>query len=287
MSSSPAELSERLTTVSDLSDGRLEDYRAVREADLVGRRGLFVAEGEVVLRVLIERSRFAVRSVLLSRSRVDRLAPLLARLAPGVPIFVAEQSLMNDVVGFNIHRGVLAVGERGAPVPPERLLAALVGAPRVVLALEGLTNHDNVGGVFRNAAAFGADAVLLDSRCCDPLYRKAIRVSVGGVLRVPFARCGSTAELGMALRDAGFATLALSPRDDAMDLAELGRAHPMPPRVALLLGTEGAGLSDALLAGAAHVVRIPIRADFDSLNVATTSGIALQAYRAAHRGGLT
>lgn len=265
----------RAVHIDDFDDPRLAEYRELHEADLAARRDGFIAESEVVVRVLLERGRFRVRSVLLAEARFDKLAPLLRGV--DAPVYLAEQALVDRVVGFHLHRGVLAVGQR-EPVPsPRALLARLDGGPRRVVVLEGLTNHDNVGGVFRNAAAFGADAVLYDARTCDPLYRKAIRVSVGAALFVPFARAQSSAETMEALRAAGFFSVALSPRAD-VDVIELCRGR-LPERVALWLGTEGAGLDPATLAAADAVARIAIEDGFDSLNVATASGIALHALR--------
>jgi tRNA G18 (ribose-2'-O)-methylase SpoU len=175
---------------------------------------------------------------------------------------------MAAVVGFQIHRGLLAIGRRPEPPSADGLLSAL--PPRaLVLGLVGLANHDNVGGVFRNAAAFGADAVLIDGATCDPLYRKAIRVSVGAALIVPFARAATGAALADLFARHGFETLALSPKG-----REALSAVVPAPRTALLLGAEGAGLPPALLAGS-RTVAIPMAAGFDSLNVATASGIAL------------
>ncbi|MCU0655476.1 MAG: RNA methyltransferase [Polyangiaceae bacterium] len=268
-----------LFPVDRLDDPRIADYRAIREADLIGRRGLFLAEGEVVLRVLFTRSVFRIRSVFLAEGRVAAMRPLLEGLDEGTPVYVAPQGVMDGVVGFPIHRGLLAAGERGEPQGAEPLLAGLGPGPRRVVALEGVVNHDNVGGIFRNCAAFGADAVLLDATSCDPLYRKAIRVSVGATLVVPFARwSGSMAGL---LRRHGFSVLALTPATDAPTLRELGA---LPDRVALLLGAEGPGLSRESQAEAEHRVRIPMAPGFDSLNVATTSGIALAEVFQAHTG---
>jgi tRNA G18 (ribose-2'-O)-methylase SpoU len=261
-----------LLPVSRLDDPRLDDYRDVREADRLGRLGIFLAEGEVVLRVLLARGRFRVRSLLLAEPRAAALAPLLASLPGDTPVYTAPQPLMDGVVGFPIHRGVLAAGEVGGAVDPLALLASLGPGPRRVVALEGVVNHDNVGGIFRNCAAFGVDAVLLDAVSCDPLYRKAIRVSVGASLFVPFARCGGVEPQIAALRGAGFSILALTPSPEAPALGDLG---PLPERAALLLGAEGPGLSELALTGADRRVRIPMAPGFDSLNVATTSGIAL------------
>ena len=258
-----------LISIADPDDPRIEPYRSVRERDLLGRDGLFVAEGEVVLRVLLGRSsRFPVESILLSEKRLDSARPLLARAPGETPVLVASQPVMDRIVGFPIHRGVLALARRGAEPTAADILRSL-GPRALVVALIGLANHDNVGGVFRNAAAFGADAVLLDRTSCDPLYRKAIRVSVGGSLVVPFAR-GSEAEAVLeTLHAHGFALLGLSPSGEER-IEDVRRSG----RTALLLGAEGAGLPAAVLA-ATRRVRIPMAAGFDSLNVATASGIAL------------
>jgi tRNA G18 (ribose-2'-O)-methylase SpoU len=250
----------------------LAPYTAVRERDLVGREGLFVAEGEVVVRVLASRSRLRVRSLLLETRRIDSVRDVLERLPDDVTAWVVPQAVMDEVVGFSIHRGVLALGERGPAIPPD-VLASGVGN-RLLVGLVGLANHDNVGGIFRNAAAFGVDGVLLDAESCDPLYRKAIRVSAGAALVVPFARCASAHAMIDMLEAAKIEPIALTPRG-----AETLDALPPGPR-ALLLGTEGPGLPDAILARTRRV-RIDMAPGLDSLNVAVTSGIALhEVYRA-------
>jgi tRNA G18 (ribose-2'-O)-methylase SpoU len=280
---SPADkLDARVTLVTDADDPRVGDYRHVREGDLVGRRGAFIVEGEMVLRALIERGRFPLRSVLLGRARLVTLEPWLERLAPGVPIYVAGSSVLEAIAGFDIHRGVLGLGDRTTEPDSAALLAGLGTGPRLVIALEALTNHDNVGGIFRSAAAFGADAVLLDERCCDPLYRKAIRVSIGAALCLPFARAGSSEAMLALLRAAGFVTLALSPRRDATDIVELRDPARMPERVALLLGTEGPGLSSGAMNGAERVVRIAIHPEIDAVNVSTAGAIAMHEYRSVY-----
>ena len=256
-----------LIPVDDPRDPRLEPYRAVRERDLIGRQGRFIAEGEVVLRVLLARSRFRVESVLVSEKRAAA-GGVLAEVLPRVPVYVVPQAAMSEVAGFAIHRGLLAVGRR-EPMACAAELLRNAGPVATVLGLVGLANHDNVGGVFRNAAAFGVDAVLLDETSCDPLYRKAIRVSVGAALITPFSRGGTADDLVGGLADAGFEVVALSPAG-AEPLASYRRAL----RTALLLGAEGPGLPPALLA-LTRTVRIPMADGFDSLNVATASGIAL------------
>ncbi|MCJ2011995.1 TrmH family RNA methyltransferase [Methylobacterium sp. J-076] len=241
----------------------------MRERDLVGRAGRFVAEGEVTVRLLLgPRSRFRTESLLLAPERLPGLAGALA--ACPAPVYVAGKPVMSAVTGFPIHRGVLAIGLRGEEPAPAALVPP-APAPALVLALAGLTNHDNVGAAFRNAAAFGADAVLLDAATCDPLYRKAIRVSAGAALITPFARLAEGTDW-LALADRlGLDALALSP-GAGEDLGD----RPLPRRALLLLGTEGPGLAPGLL-GRARALRIPMAADFDSLNVATAAGIALHA----------
>jgi tRNA G18 (ribose-2'-O)-methylase SpoU len=254
--------------ISDPDDPRIEAYRAIRERDLVGRQHRFIVEGEVVLRVLAQQRRFPVESVLLAESRAEPLRDVIAALPSDVPVYLASRAVMDAVVGFPIHRGILAVARR-MPLPPVAECLASLPPRALVLGLVGLANHDNVGGIFRNAAAFGADAVLLDETSCDPLYRKAIRVSVGGVLVVPFARSASASDMVADLQASGFDVLALSPAGaDTLDAVKPAL------RTALLLGAEGPGLPAALLART-RTISIPMRSGFDSLNVATTSGIAL------------
>ena len=254
--------------ISDPDDPRIEAYRAVRERDLVGREHRFVAEGEVVLRVLLRQSRFAVESLLIAESRIEPLGDLLAGLSETVPVYSASRAVMDAIVGFPIHRGILAVARR-APLPPVEEFLDGLPEKALVVGLVGLANHDNVGGIFRNAAAFGADAVLLDPETCDPLYRKAIRVSVGGALVVPFTRVTSAESMVDALEAANFEVIALTPAGKET----LPEVRPAA-RTALLLGAEGPGLPAPLLART-RTVSIPMSGGFDSLNVATTSGIVL------------
>lgn len=277
-----AAMSARLVPLDSqhaLASAELEPYVRLRDRDLAGRTdGLFVAEGEVVVRVLASarQTRFRVRSLLVEQRRVETLRDVLDGLGDDVPAYVVAQDVMNDVVGFAIHRGILALGERGAPLAPEALLAGPGAA--LAIGLVGLTNHDNVGSVFRNAAAFGARGVLLDPATCDPLYRKSIRVSVGGALVVPFARCASEEAMLDTIERAGWEALSLSARGEEL----LGDVVAAPPargsssgggRV-LLLGTEGDGLSAHVLARTRRV-RIDMTPALDSLNVAVASGIAM------------
>jgi len=254
--------------VSDPDDPRIEPYRAVRERDLVGRQHRFIAEGEVVLRVLLKQRRFEIESLLLAENRVEGLSDVLEGLPPDVPVYTASRKVMDAIVGFPIHRGILAVARR-APLPSVESFLAGMSQDALVVGLIGLANHDNVGGIFRNAAAFGAQGVLLDPESCDPLYRKAVRVSVGGALVVPFTRAASADAMVQALQAASFDILALSP-SGTENLAQVKPSR----RMALLLGAEGPGLPPDLLART-RTVSIPMSSGFDSLNVATTSGIAL------------
>jgi tRNA G18 (ribose-2'-O)-methylase SpoU len=262
----------RFATIASLDDARVAPYRSLRDREL--RKtfgGTFIAEGEVVLRVLAAQSGYRILSLLLSERRAAALAPLCAQLPADTPVYLAAQPLVEQIVGFPIHRGALALGERGTPADLDALLAA-TSARSVVVGLAGVVNHDNVGAIFRNAAAFGVDAIALDGETCDPLYRKALRVSVGGSLVVPFARAATEAALVETLMRAGYTVLALSPAGSI----DLGGTLPetLPSRVALLLGAEGPGLSPATLA-ACRTLRIPMRDGWDSLNVGVASGFAL------------
>ena len=201
-------------------------------------------------------------------NRLAGLAETLALAPEDTPVYVASASVMDAIAGFHMHRGILAIGRKGPPVPVDELLGSL--PERALLAVPvGISNHDNIGSIFRNAAAFGADAVLLDETCCDPLYRKAIRVSVGAALKVPFAVGGTAGDLADALSRHGFEQLALSPAGKA-DIRDIAR----PKRLALYLGTEGEGLPEALLKRLT-TARIRMAPGFDSLNVAAASAIAL------------
>lgn len=250
----------------------LEPYVSLRDRDLAGRGdGLFVAEGEVVVRVLASprQTRFRVRSLLVEQRRLAAIRDVIDALPDDVPVYVVAQNVMDAVVGFAIHRGILALGERGAALAPESLLTG----EGLAIGLVGLTNHDNVGSVFRSAAAFGARGMLLDAATCDPLYRKAIRVSVGGALVMPFARCASGDAMLDAVAAAGWEALALSARGEETLDAVVSETTSAKGRV-LLLGTEGDGLPAHLLARARRV-RIDMTPTLDSLNVAVASGIAL------------
>jgi len=253
--------------IVDPADPRIAGYTHIRERDLVGREGGFIAEGVVVLEKLIAAGRHPLRSVLLADKRVVALRPLLEALPADVPVYAAGQAVVDAIAGFPMHRGVLGLGQRAEP-SAEALLAALP-SKALVVGLMGIANHDNMGGLFRNAAAFGADAVLVSADCCDPLYRKAIRVSVGAALTVRFARLGPEQDMAGLLAGGGFEVLALSPAGEATLRDLVAR-----PRQAVLLGAEGPGLPADVLANC-RTVRIPMAGGFDSLNVATAGGIVL------------
>lgn len=252
-------------------DPRVAAYRDVRDPELVRARGLFVAEGRLVVRRLIEDRQYRLRSVLVNQAAEKDLESALATIAAQVPVYVCDTGDFLGIAGYDIHRGCLALVER----PPEAAFEDIVAGAHVVVGLEAVTNADNVGGVFRNAAAFGADAVLLSPTCCDPLYRKAIRTSMGAALRVPFARTGEWPAVISTMRALGFAIVALTPRAPSETLDAFAARRPFS-RLALLVGTEGAGLTPAVEAAADYRVRISIRPYVDSLNLAVATGIALQ-----------
>ena len=259
------------------SDPRIAPYTSIREKDLTtGHGGRFIVEGKVTLETLLKRSRFAVESLFLCETRLEPLADILTHVPSCVPVYVAPQDVMDAVAGFPMHRGVLACGIKGDAGAAPALLEGIAATPSTLLLLSDLSNHDNVGACFRNAAAFGADGILLDGQSCDPLYRKAIRVASGASLWLPFAHGGSGGEMVKATQDAGYTVWAMTPRANAAPLGSL----PVPEKLAILLGAEGPGLPDDLIEAAVSV-RIPMSAGFDSVNVATAGAIALaQAFAA-------
>jgi tRNA G18 (ribose-2'-O)-methylase SpoU len=257
-------------------DPRVAAYGGLRDGELVRSRGLFVAEGRIVVRRVLQDSRYRVQSVLVNDAALSDLASTVAALGADVPIFVCAADELEGIAGYDVHRGCLALVQRRPETPVDDLIASA----RLLVVLEGVSNADNVGGVFRNAAAFGAGGVLLSPTCCDPLYRKAIRTSMGATLRVPFARTGGEDWPGVLtrVRAAGFTIVALTPREPSETLDAFA-ALPRAARVALIVGTEGAGLTAAVEAAADYRVRIPISDGVDSLNVAVGAGIALYELR--------
>lgn len=232
-----------------------------------------MAEGDLVLERMVE-SEFPVLSVLCTPARMQAIEPLLSRLPTGTPIYLAEPSMLESLIGFHLHRGLMAIGARTPPRSPTELLQL----PGIHVVLEDLTNHDNIGAIFRNAAAFGAVSVLLSPGCADPLYRKAIRVSMGHALRVPFARFASWPDGLAASRGAGAPLLALSPAEPAQSLRDW-RWPPCSERVCVMFGSEGPGLTAAAMAAASARIVIPMSGGVDSLNVAVTSALTLEHLR--------
>lgn len=263
-----------IVRVETLDDERLADYRHVPDPELLRRGEIFVAEGRLVVRALLAQSGFRARSLLLTETAYAGLADVVGPRLAGLPVFIVPAGAIEPLAGFNIHRGCLAIGERPAPVSVRSALEAMPGARRLAV-LERVGNADNMGGIFRNAAAFGADAVFVGPGCCDPLYRKAIRVSMGAALRVPFCHAGDWPADLDALRGAGFTVAALTPADAALDIGAFAGTLAPGTKVAVLAGSEGDGLTPAAKACADVALRIPMAPGTDSLNVATAVAIAL------------
>lgn len=264
----------KLERVERADDARLRGYALVAQPAALRQAGWFVAEGRLVVeRVLAER-RYQLESVLLNEAALAALEPALRDFT--APIYLCPNPLFEALTGYDFHRGCLGLVRRPPPLDWRNLAARA----RALVVLEGVANHDNIGGVFRNAAAFGVDAVLLDPSSADPLYRKAIRTSMGASLCVPFATIGAEDAapwpqcLG-ELAARGFDLTALTPAAGARDLDEFSAAV-RAERMALLFGSEGAGLSSPALAACHQRVRIAIRPEVDSLNLAVACGIALQ-----------
>ncbi|MGC3993782.1 MAG: RNA methyltransferase [Propionicimonas sp.] len=259
-----------LIRIDDPSDPRLADYVGLREATLrrllETEQGIFIAEGSTVIRRAVEAG-YPPRSFLLAERWLAGLADLLDGL--DVPVYVVTEPLAESVTGFHVHRGALASLHRVG-----RHTVADVLAGRRVMVLEDLVDHTNVGAIARNAAGLGWDGMLVSAHCADPLYRRSVKVSMGTVLSLPWARLDDRVDLGVLLRDAGYRVAALALADDAVDLATFAGSLRPDDKVAVLLGTEGHGLSAAWLEAADAVVTIPMRAGVDSLNVAAASAIA-------------
>ncbi len=292
-----------VTRLDDRNDDLLADYRSVPDPALAARRGLFVAEGRLVVRRLLTASPMRTRSVMLTDTALRSLQDVVDR-RPDLPVYVVPQAVMDGIAGFNIHRGCLALGERPPAIDWRTLPGfgaaaaaadAAAGAERaggtgaraatrrdrpLAVVMERVGNADNVGAIFRNAAAFGADAVLLGPACADPLYRKAIRTSMGAALSMPSADVEPWPAALCELRERAFAVIALTPASTAMPLHEAAAAARNRP-VALVLGHEGAGLSPEALDACDLHARIPMAEGADSLNVAAAAAVAL--YELARR----
>jgi tRNA G18 (ribose-2'-O)-methylase SpoU len=253
--------------VADAGDERIGDYRALTDLELRTRweppNGLFIAEGELVIRRAL-RAGYRLRSVLVDEKRVEQFADLPDDAA----VYAAPPAVLEAITGFHVHRGVLASFHR-RPLPP---LDDLLAGARRLAVLEGLNTHTNLGALFRSAAALGIDAVVLSPTCADPLYRRAVRVSMGEVFAIPYAKAEAWPDALKTVGAAGFRLLALTPGEDAVPLQELSARDRERP--ALMLGAEGPGLSREALASCDVRVAIPMRNGVDSLNVATAAAIA-------------
>jgi tRNA G18 (ribose-2'-O)-methylase SpoU len=255
--------------VTRADDPRIADFADVGDHDRLRARGLFVAEGRLVVRRLIESPTFPIESVAVTPAALSQLDEVL--VGGRFPVRVCPPELLRQVTGFNFHRGCLALARRPAEQPP---IARLAGARRL-LALEGIGNPDNIGGLFRVAAALDAGGVLLGPGCADPFYRKSIRTSMGAVLRVPFANAASWTDDLNRLRAAGMLIVALTPAVRATPLRELAATLDAGARLALMFGAEGPGLTEEALRAADLLARIPMAPGVDALNVAVAAGIAL------------
>lgn len=254
-------------------DPALEPYRHVGDPRWLLARGLFVAEGRLVVERLLAIGRYDVASIAVNAAAHRALEASLA--AARSRVLLCADGLLGEVTGFNFHRGCLALVRRPAPAPATRLMEG-----DLLLATEGVGNPDNVGGLFRTAAAFGAAGVLMDHASGDPFYRKAVRTSMGAVLGLPFARLDPWPDALAAFRSSGFEVVALTPRAGAAPIDQFAASRPPGSRVVLLVGSEGQGLADTTMAHADAAVRIPILAAVDSLNVTVAAGIALSWIRA-------
>jgi tRNA G18 (ribose-2'-O)-methylase SpoU len=258
--------------VDAATDPRLEPYRHVGDHQWLREHGLFVAEGRLVLERLVSSGAHAIHSVLVSPAASAALASILQPI--DASIYVAPQDLLNETAGYKFHRGCLALAARPAP----RSLDEVAAGATLLLAIERIGNPDNVGGLFRTAAAFGVNAILLDDRSSDPYYRKSIRTSMGAVLGMPFATIEDWPATIRALRDRGFEPIALTPSRTAVDLDAMP-ARAANARTVVLVGAEGSGLTEDILTSGVVHVRIPMAEGVDSLNVVVAAGVALSRLR--------
>ena len=255
--------------VDSLNSDLLRDYRDLTDVALRTKNestfGIFIAEGQTVIS-RAAKAGYLFRSVLCEEKWLESVLPWVDA---ETPILVSSNEMMATIAGYNVHRGALASMVRRALPAPEELLQS---SDRVIV-LEGLVNHTNVGAIVRSAAAFGFDALLIDQHCADPLYRRAIRTSMGTIFSLPWSRLPNWPTSAQLVRDAGLVIVALTPEPSAKSLSEI----TLPPRFALVLGTEGDGLRNGTSAMADLLVRIPMRAGIDSLNVAAAAAVAMYA----------
>jgi tRNA G18 (ribose-2'-O)-methylase SpoU len=257
--------------IDRVDDDRLSDYRDLTDVALRTSieppNGVFIAEGEPVIRRAL-RAGYAPRSMVMAPEWLDRMTALVA--AVDAPVYAAPYDVLRELTGFHVHRGALAAFHR-RPLPSQ---GDVIASARRLVVLEDTVSHTNLGAIFRCAAALGMDGVLLSPSCADPLYRRSVRVSMGEVFAIPYARAERWPETIDDLRAAGFRTLALTPAENAISLEDVDSSAD---RLALLLGTEGSGLSDAAVARADGTVRIPMANGVDSLNVAAAAAVAFWA----------
>jgi tRNA G18 (ribose-2'-O)-methylase SpoU len=256
--------------IDSLDDPRVGDYQHIADPQHMLDRGLFIAEGRLVVRRLLDLRHWSIESILLTAAAADNLRDVLH--LTDAPIYLVDQALMNAIAGFNIHRGCLALAHRlRVEAAPGLALPVAPGPLSRVLVMEGVNNPDNVGGLFRTAAAFGVDLVVLGPSCGDPLYRKAIRTSMAATLVVPFVSAPQWPGAITDLKVDGFTVAALTPRHNALPLREL----PRHAKLALVVGAEGDGLTEPAMSASSVRVCIPMTAAMDSLNVTTAASIAM------------
>ena len=260
-----------IVRIDDGHDPRLAGYAGVREPALLREGGWLIVEGRFVVRRVFHSKRIRLRSLLLNEAGLKGLGDLFEGADTNCDVYVASPDVIAVATGFNMHRGCLALADRPAELPMD----TVTSNTQFVVVLERVVDADNVGSVFRSAEAFGVDAVLTSPGCCDPFYRKAIRTSSGAALMVPFAAAAPWPDALDDLRGKGFVTVAMTPDPEAMDIGEFVGTAPARGRIAVLLGTEGHGLTTDALARADLRLRIPMRGSLDSLNIATAAGIAL------------
>ena len=264
-----------LIRIDSLDDPRVAAYRDIATPARLYEQSLFVAEGRLIVRRLLDLRQWRIDSILLTQPAAHSLDDVLD--ATNAPAYLVDQALMNEIAGFNIHRGCLALVRRPSADTLDRIAA---GPLARVLVLEGVNNPDNIGGLFRTAAAFDIDLVVLGPDCGDPLYRKAVRTSMAATLTVPFVRASQWPGAIRDLRADGFTVVALTPNRTA---APLDGVFPHS-KLALLVGSEGDGLSPAAMTAATIRIRIPTTPDVDSLNVTVAASIAMYHCFAERRG---
>lgn len=260
----------------DPNDPRLEDFRDIRDRDLRGRQGIFIGEQPLVVEKMLDQPGL-IRRILISETRRDWLERTLAeRGHPDVPCSVVSRDIIETIVGFDLHRGVLASGNRAAL--DNRTLRDVIpppGKPATILCCDSINNMDNIGMLFRTAAAFGVDAVLLDPTCHDPLYRKSLRVSIGHALTIPYIRSTDwTADLSALHKDHGVELLGASLGEGSTPAADI----KPPSRVAIVMGSEYEGLRPDTIDACNRMVRIPMAPNIDSLNVAVAAAVLLDRF---------